>query len=137
MIIGYTAGVYDLFHAGHLNILKKAKSECDYLIVGVNTASGTSNYKNKTPIISDADRVEIVRNIKCVDEAHLVETNDKLEALKKFNYDVIFVGDDHKGEPTWVELEETLAKLGKRVEYFPYTKGVSTTEILKKIRSTQ
>lgn len=137
MIIGYTAGVYDLFHAGHLNILQKAKSQCDYLIVGVNTSEGTYRYKNKRPIVDDEDRLDVVRNIKCVDEAHLVENNSKAEALERFNYDVIFVGDDHKGEPTWVELENELSKQGKKVVYFPYTKGVSTTELLKKIRGSK
>lgn len=137
MITGYTAGVYDLFHAGHLNILQKAKSQCDYLIVGVNTSEGTYKYKGRRPIVDDDDRLAVVQNIKCVDEAHLVENNSKLEALERFNYDVIFVGDDHKGEPSWVELENTLAEQGKKVVYFPYTKGVSTTELLKKIRDTK
>jgi glycerol-3-phosphate cytidylyltransferase len=127
--VGYTQGVYDMFHVGHLNILMKAKEESDYLIVGVNSDELTERYKFKRPIVPEAERLEIIRAIKYVDEAVLVRTHDKFEAYKKYRYDMIFVGNDHIGEEKWKELERNLHDVGSKVVYLPYTKHTSSTKL--------
>jgi glycerol-3-phosphate cytidylyltransferase len=134
--IGYTSGVYDLFHVGHLNILKKAKEQCDFLIVAVSTDELVCSYKNKTPVIEFAERVAIVEAIRYVDKVVPQETRNKMEAYVKYKFDVMFVGDDWQGTPIWVKLEEDLAKKGSEIVYFSYTKEVSSTflkEVLTKI----
>ena len=125
--IGYTQGVYDVFHIGHLNLLKKAKSMCTKLIVGVNDDALVQAYKNKKTVIPVDERVEIVRAIRWVDEAHITTTLDKVEAYNRFKFDVIFIGDDWKGDPRWVKTEEELAKYNIDVIYLPYTQNVSST----------
>ncbi len=132
--IGYTAGCYDLFHIGHMNLLRRAKEACDYLIVGVNSDEAMYSYKKKRPVIPEDERVSIVRGLRCVDEVVLVTDTDKYEAYKKHKYDVIFVGDDHKGEPKWVELEKKLAKKGSRVHYFGYTKHISSSKLRENLK---
>lgn len=133
--IGYTAGCYDLFHIGHINLLRRAKSECDYLIVGVNSDEAMFSYKEKYPIIPQDERMEIIRTLRCVDEVVLVTNPDKMKAYKLHKYDVIFVGDDHKTESKWIKLEKSLAKKGSRVRYFEYTKHISSTGLRKKIKT--
>lgn len=96
-VVGYTQGVFDLFHIGHLNIFKRAKEKCDYLIVGVNSDRLVKEYKNKIPEICERDRKTIVENIKCVDEAFVVDTLNKVEVLADHHFDIVFIGDDHKG----------------------------------------
>lgn len=128
MIIGYTAGVYDLFHIGHLNLLKNAKGMCDKLIVGV-TTDELVRYKGKTPVIPYVDRAEIVRSIKFVDAVVPQEDMDKLTMCKKLGAQILFVGDDWYGTDKWKAYEEEFAKEGIRIVYFPYTKGVSSTKI--------
>ncbi|MBQ9950451.1 MAG: adenylyltransferase/cytidyltransferase family protein [Clostridia bacterium] len=128
MIIGYTAGVYDLFHIGHLNLLKNAKGMCDKLIVGV-TTDDLVRYKGKTPVIPYEDRAEIVRSIKFVDAVVPQEDMDKLTMCKKLGAQILFVGDDWYGTDKWKAYEEEFAKEGIRIVYFPYTKGVSSTKI--------
>ena len=128
-IIGYTAGVYDMFHIGHLNILENAKQNCDYLIVGVNSDEASYSYKSKYPIIPEDERMEIVSAIKYVDEVVRVDNTDKKYAHEKYHYDIIFVGDDHKGEPRWQELDEYLARRGAKVFYIPYTKHISSSKL--------
>ena len=133
MVIGYTTGVFDLFHLGHLNLLKNAKGLCDKLIVGITTDELVS-YKNKKAVIPFEERIEIVRNIKYVDAVIPQESMDKLEACKKLKCDVMFVGDDWYDTPKWKDIEEELNEIGVKVVFFPYTKGVSSTlinEILK------
>lgn len=130
-IIGYTQGVYDMFHVGHLNLLKHAKENCDFLIVGVNSDELTEKYKSKKPVVPEGERRDIVEAIKYVDKAVIANIHDKFEAYKKHNFDVIFVGDDHKGEPKWQELEKKLDSEGARVFYLPYTQHTSST-ILRK-----
>lgn len=130
MIIGYTSGVYDLFHIGHLNLLKNAKGMCDRLIVGV-TTDDLSLYKGKKPLIPFNDRIEILRSIKYVDAVVPQETMDKAQMCKKVKASMLFVGDDWYGTPKWNVIENDLNTLGIKVIYFPYTKGVSSTIIAK------
>lgn len=136
MVVGYTCGVYDLFHIGHLNLLKNAKGLCDKLIVGV-SVDKLVEYKHKHPVIPFEERIEIVRNIKCVDAAIPQEELDKYKMWEKLHFDILFVGDDWFNSPSWQEMEEKFKKVGVRVVYFPYTKGTSSTilnETLRKLR---
>lgn len=130
-VVGYTTGVFDLFHVGHLNILKRAKEECDYLIVGVSTDELVRQYKNKTPVICYEERVEIVKAIKYVDEVVPQVNRDKEEALEKYHFNKMFVGDDWKGSELFNRLEEEFAKKNVEIVYFPYTKGTSSTFLKK------
>ena len=129
MDIGYTTGVFDLFHIGHLNLLKNASSICDKLIVGVTTDELLINYKRKNAIIPFGERIEIVRNVKCVDAVVPQESMDKFEAWKKLKFDIMFVGDDWYNSESWKEIEEKFKSVGVRIVYFPYTKGTSSTMI--------
>lgn len=133
MIKGYTTGVFDLFHIGHLNLLMNAKSQCDKLIVGVSTDDLVFSYKGKHPIIPDHQRLEIIRALKCVDRAHLVRSRDKFKGWKIFKFDIIFVGDDWKGGSVWKDWEKQLSEVGAKVVYLPYTKEQSTTKIIERI----
>jgi len=136
MTVGYTCGVYDLFHIGHLNLLKNAKGLCDKLIVGVSTDELVA-YKHKKAVIPFEERLEIIRNIKSVDAAIPQDDLDKFKAWEKLRFDILFVGDDWYGDPRWKEMEEKFKGVGVRVVYFPYTKGTSSTilnETLNKIR---
>ena len=130
MIIGYTAGVFDLFHIGHLNLLRNAKGMCDRLIVGVSTDE-LVKYKGKTPVIPFCDRIEIIRNLRCVDAVVAQENMDKLQMCKKLKANVMFVGDDWYKSEKWQEYEKEFANEGIRIVYFPYTKNVSSTQISK------
>ena len=134
--IGYTAGVFDLFHVGHLNLLERCKSMCDTLIVGVCDDDYVVNVKHKQPIFLENDRVRILGALKCVDQAVLVNyeiTDNKLLALEKFHFDVLFSGDDWKGSERYRNTEEQFKKYGVSIEYFPYTKGISSSDIKEKI----
>lgn len=133
--VGYTTGVFDMFHIGHLNILRKAKEQCEYLIVGVTTDELVS-YKNKKSIIPHNERMAIVEGIKYVDKVVPQKNMDKMEAWEKYNFDVMFVGSDWKGSEKWNEFEREFSKVGVEIVYFPYTKGTSSTqlrEVLNKI----
>ena len=127
MIIGYTTGVYDMFHIGHLNIINRAKEQCDYLIVGVNSDNLVKSYKHKETVIKEYDRAEIVRNIKAVDESIIVEVLDKVELYKKLKFDAVFIGDDWYGNPRWMQTKEDLAKFGVDVIFLPHTDGISSS----------
>ena len=127
MIIGYTTGVFDLFHVGHLNILKRAREQCDFLIVGVSTDELVEQYKNKRPVICYEERVAIVEAIRYVDKVVPQTSRDKFAAWEEHRFDRMFVGDDWKGTPLWLELEEKFRPLGVEIVYFPYTKGISST----------
>ena len=136
MIIGYTTGVYDLFHIGPLNLLKNAKGMCDKLVVGV-TVDDLVQYKGKTTMIPFEDRIEIVRSIKYVDAAVPQYDMDKLKACKELGASILFVGDDWYGTVKWKRYEEEFSKEGIQIFYFPYTRGISSTRIteaLKKVR---
>jgi glycerol-3-phosphate cytidylyltransferase len=126
--IGYTTGVFDLFHIGHLNLLRNARSFCDFLIVGV-TTDELVEYKGKRSVIPFLERLEIVRNIKYVDLAITQDDLDKISAHKKLGFDVLFVGDDWFSTERWKNTEESLKKLDVKVIYFPYTKSTSSTLI--------
>lgn len=125
--IGYTTGVYDMFHIGHLNILRRAKELCDYLIVGVTTDELCRERKNKEPIICEADRVAIVEAIRYVDRVVLQSDMDKLSAVRQHGADAVFVGSDWKGTPAWQEYERQLAEVGCTVVYLDHTEGISST----------
>ncbi len=127
-LIGYTAGVYDLFHVGHLNLLRNAKSFCNKLIVGVTTDELVS-YKNKKPIIPFSERIEIVRQCKYVDLAIPQYTIDKVNIIKKLKADFLFVGDDWYKNSKWKQMEKKLSQIKCKVIYFPYTRGTSSTLI--------
>lgn len=135
--IGYTAGVYDLFHIGHLNVIRRSKELCEYLIVGVSTDEVVIKNKNKTPTIKFEDRIKIVEAIKYVDRTIPQERYDieyKLNIVKENNVDVMFVGSDWKGTDKWNKIETELKKLGCDVVYLPHTDGVSTTDLVNKIK---
>ena len=132
-IIGYTTGVFDMFHVGHLNILRRAKERCDYLIVGVSTDELCLSYKKKLPIVNYEERKAIVEAIKYVDEVVPQIDRDKYAAWERIHFDVMFVGDDWKGSPLFSELEDRYKKVGVRIEYFPYTKGTSSTILREKL----
>lgn len=128
MVIGYTAGVYDLFHIGHLNLLKNAKGMCDKLVVGV-TVDELVAYKGKQAMIPFEDRIEVVRSCKYVDAAVPQYDMDKLSACKKLGAQMLFVGDDWYGTEKWQAYEKEFEEAGIKIVYFPYTKGVSSTKI--------
>lgn len=127
--IGYTTGVFDLFHIGHLNILKRAKLECDYLIVGVTTDELSLSAKNKEPVIPFQERMEIVEAIKFVDEVVPQVNYDKQEAWNNLKFDKMFVGDDWKGTEKWNKIEADLAKFNVEICYFSYTSHTSSTKL--------
>lgn len=127
--VGYTAGVFDMFHIGHLNLLRNSKELCDYLIVGVNSNKLVLSYKGKKTVIDEKQRIEIVGAIKYVDRVEIMDSLDKVAAFVRFNYDVVFIGDDWKGSERWNQTEKELAKIGVNVVYIPYTKNVSSTQL--------
>lgn len=127
--IGYTTGVYDMFHIGHLNILQRAKEQCDYLIVGVSTDELVQHDKHKTPIIPFADRAEIVGSIKFVDKVIPQFNKDKFSAWRSEKFDVMFVGSDWQGTPQWNEYERQFSAVGVDIVYLPHTDGISSTEL--------
>ena len=138
MIIGYTSGVYDLFHIGHLNLLRNAKSMCDKLIVGV-TTDELVRYKFKKSVIPFKERIEIVRSISFVDIAIPQSEIDKFKIWKKLKYNILFVGDDWYDNKKWKNYETKLKKKKVKIIYFPYTKGTSSTLInstLLKLRNS-
>ena len=131
--IGYTTGVYDMFHIGHLNILKNAKTYCEFLIVGVSTDELVEQYKNKRPIIPFEEICAIIEAIKFVDKVVVQDSMDKLSALDKYNFDVVFVGSDWQGTDKWNKIEEDFNNKGVSVVYLPHTDGISSTILRDKI----
>ena len=127
--IGYTQGVFDMFHIGHLNLINKAKENCETLIVGVNSDRLAEAYKKKIPVIREEDRAEIVRNLKAVDGCFIVDTLDKEVVYKEHPFDAVFIGDDWKGNDRWDQTEKQLAKYGVKVVYLPHTPNVSSTDL--------
>lgn len=128
LVTGYTTGVYDLFHVGHLNLLRAAKAQCDRLVVGVSTDAVVAA-KHKRAVIPYEDRVAIVRAIKFVDAVIPQTTTNKIEEYEKLQYDILFVGDDWYKDPRWTDYRDTLGNHGVKVIFLPYTDRVSTTSI--------
>ena len=128
-IIGYAPGVYDLFHVGHLNILRHAKSQCDYLIAGVVSDEMCVRAKGAAPFVPLAERLEIVRHISYVDEVHAETVPDKLETWETVRFHRIFKGDDWRGTPKGEKLERDFATVGVEVVYFPYTVHTSSSKL--------
>ena len=133
MIIGYTTGVYDMFHIGHLNILQKAKEQCDYLVVGVSTDELVIKEKNKNPVIPFADRCKIVESIKYVDEVVPQVDKNKMNAWKRLHFHKMFVGSDWKGTDAWNEYERQFAAIGVEIVYLEHTDGISSTLLAQKL----
>lgn len=133
-IIGFTAGAFDMFHVGHLNLIKNAKARCDYLIVGVNTDDLIAEYKHKKAVVPLDERLQIVEAIKYVDEVIPIETLDKEVIWKRKKFDVVFIGDDWKGSVRWNETEQAMKKYGVEVIYLPYTTGTTSTLLREKLR---
>ena len=132
--IGYTTGVFDLFHIGHLNILQKAKEQCRYLIVGINSDELTMQYKDKTPVIPIEERVKIVRSIKCVDEVSVRDSLDKVEAWKEFHYNAIFQGSDWVNSKAYPGAKLFLEGHGCDIVLFDYTVTTSSTLVMNTLK---
>ena len=129
---GYTTGVYDMFHIGHLNIIRNAKEYCDYLVVGVTTDEVSGEKKGKFPIIPYEERYKIVESIKYVDQVVPqlgYDLQTKIEAWKELRFNVMFVGDDWKGTEKWNNIEREFSKLGVDIVYLPHTEGISSTKL--------
>ncbi|WP_289301611.1 adenylyltransferase/cytidyltransferase family protein [Sporofaciens musculi] len=132
--VGYTTGVFDLFHIGHLNILKNAKARCDFLIVGVSTDELVLSYKFKTPVIPFHERLEIVKAVRYVDKVVPQVTMDKLDAWKKYHFDVVFHGSDWKGSELYEDIEKKLKEVKVEMVYLPHTTGTSSTMLNEKLQ---
>lgn len=133
MIIGYTTGVYDMFHIGHLNILRRAKEQCDFLIVGVSTDELVIHDKKKTPIIPFKERCQIVEAIRYVDKVVPQIDKNKKNAWEKLRFNKMFVGSDWKGTPQWMNFEEEFKPLGVEIIYLSHTDGISSTILREKL----
>ena len=132
---GYTTGVFDMFHIGHLNILRRAKEQCDFLIVGVSTDDLVEQEKKKRPIIAFEERVEIIKELRCVDMVIPQVNKNKMQAWEEIHFNKMFVGSDWKDTPQWNKFEEQFAPLGVEIVYLPHTDGISSTiltEFVKK-----
>lgn len=125
--VGYTTGVFDMFHIGHLNILRNAKEQCDFLIVGVSTDELVESYKHKIPVIPFRERMAIVESIRYVDRVVPQTTMDKFAAWEKLRFDAIFHGDDWRGSAMYNEVEEKLHAVGVDMVFLPHTEGTSST----------
>ena len=132
-VVVYTSGTFDMFHIGHLNVLKNAKDCCEYLIVGVSTDELVQKEKKKTPVIPYEERIQIVEAIRYVDKVVPQYDKDKFAAWEKYHFDVAFIGDDWKGTEVWNKIEAELKNVGCDTVYIPYTQGISTTDIRKKL----
>ena len=127
--IGYTTGVFDMFHIGHLNILRRAKEQCDYLVVGVTTDELCQKRKNKLPIINEHDRMAIVEAIRYVDKVLPQTDMEKIRPVKEIGADAVFVGSDWKGTEAWNNYEKQFAEVGCTVVYLDHTDGISSTRL--------
>ena len=130
--IGYTTGVFDMFHIGHLNILRRAKEQCEYLIVGVSTDEVVQNYKNKTPIIPFEQRIAIVEAIRYVDKVVPQTSMNKMEAYKTLKFDALFHGSDWQNSEMYNKIIEEFKTVGVEVVFLPHTDGISSTMLREK-----
>lgn len=135
--IGYTTGVFDLFHIGHLNILKRAKEQCEYLIVGVSTDEVAEAYKKRKPVIPFEERFEIIKAIRYVDKVIPQTSMDKMEAWETLHFDVLFHGSDWKGSAMYDEVEKKLQSVGVDTVFLPHTTGTSSTMIIDRLREEE
>jgi glycerol-3-phosphate cytidylyltransferase len=135
MIVGYTTGVFDMFHIGHLRILERARDNCDQLIVGVTTDELSMANKGKTPVIAFNERFDIVSALRCVDRAVEQDSMDKIAAWEQLRFDRMFVGDDWQGTPKWNALEADFAARNVEIVYFPYTTHTSSTMLRSALES--
>lgn len=135
--IGYTTGVYDMFHIGHLNVLKRAKEQCEELIVGITTDELCEKRKKKKPIINENDRMAIVAELRCVDKVVFQEDMDKLKAVRKYNVDAVFVGSDWKGTDAWNKYEAEFKKEDCVVVYLNHTDGISSTILRERLNNDE
>jgi glycerol-3-phosphate cytidylyltransferase len=129
LIIGYTAGAFDVFHIGHLNLLKRAKENCDFLIVGVSSDELVFKTKNKKPLANIDERMQILLALKCVDQVVIQDDLDKVKAWEKYHYHKLFSGDDWKNSQRWINYEKELKKHNVKVIYFPYTSTISSSKL--------
>lgn len=136
-VIGYVPGAWDMFHIGHLNIIKHARPHCDHLIAGVVTDEAVVRVKGKDPIVPLAERLEIVRAVDLVDEVVVDDSRDKVQMWHRLHFHVIFKGDDWKGTAKGDRLEAGMASVGVRVMYFPYTRDISSTLIRSRLLERQ
>lgn len=134
MVIGYTTGVYDMFHIGHLNVIQRAKEQCDYLIVGVSTDELVEKEKGKKPVIPFEERIAIVAALKAVDQVVSQKDKNKVGAWEKYHFHKMFVGSDWKNTPQWIEFEKQFAPLGVEIIYLPHTNGISSTKLTEVIK---
>lgn len=132
-VIGFTAGTFDMFHIGHLNLLRNARSRCDYLIVGVNSDRLVEEYKGKKAVVPLEERMEIIRELRCVNEVIRIDSLNKEISWKQKHYNLLFIGDDWKGNPRWEQTEIQMAKHGVKVIYLPYTDGTTSTLLREKL----
>lgn len=133
-IIGYTTGVYDMFHIGHLNIIKRAKEQCDYLIVGVSTDDLVRREKNKTPVIPYEERVAIIKALRYVDKVVPQTDKNKFGAWERYHFNKMFVGSDWKGTPQWNKYEKEFVSMSVEIVYLQHTDGISSTQLTKVIK---
>ena len=131
--VGYTTGVFDMFHMGHLNIIRRAKEQCEYLIVGVTTDELCLKRKNKAPIIPESDRMAIVEAIRYVDKVVPQNDMDKLRAVKEYGIDAVFVGSDWKGTPAWEQYEKEFSDVNCCVVYLDHTDGISSSILRERL----
>ncbi len=132
-MVGYTAGTFDMFHIGHLNLIRNAKSHCDYLIVGVNSDQLVQSYKNKKAIVPLEERLEIIRALKYVDEVIPVNTLDKKSIWDEKKFDLLFIGDDWKGSPRWEATAAQMQQYGVKTIFLPHTQGTNSTLLREKL----
>ena len=128
-VIGYTTGVFDMLHIGHLNLLRSARAQCDHLIVGVTTDVLCLSRKGKSPIIPFDERVEMIAALRFVDEVVAQTDMDKFGAWERLGFNRMFVGDDWKGDPKWGALEHRLRPHDVTIIYLPYTAHTSSTRL--------
>lgn len=137
MNIGYAAGAFDLFHVGHLNILRQAKAHCDYLIAGVVSDERLIQTKGRAPVVPLAERMEIVSHISYVDQVYAETLPDKLQVWEELGFNTFFKGDDWKGSARGQDLEERFGQVGVKVIYFPYTQQTSSSQLRAALEAMQ
>jgi len=133
-VVGFTAGVFDMFHIGHLNLIENAKANCDFLIVGVNSDELVESYKDKSAIVPFEERVRIVKAIRDVDQVVRIDSLDKELIWQKNPFNILLIGDDWKNHPRWQETEKIMLKHGVKTIYLPYTHSTNSTLLRERLR---